>query len=194
LNPIFVQAGAYGAIIVLSIFVFSFLFRGFFWKYIRVRASQGSKFLVKLRNSVRDHFAVGEVKDGFLIYTLDGQTARLSLNEANSGGADPFYWSMAVRWIDVNEATGAICKVNYEPVSGFDPKHFDDLNTRCLQKPIIGMDAQKMTLFIVIGLGVLVAVLAFMTYKNGSAINALTAMIKTLIETKGVVTATGGVI
>jgi hypothetical protein len=187
-----VQALAYGGIILLTILTIAFIFKGFFWKYIKVKTGQGKYLLVKIRNVVRDHYAVGWIDEGFLIFKSntpkDKCKLRLALTDKNA-----IYRSLGVNWIDIDEEKNAICNVNYTPVSGFDSKKFSDLLTRALMRPAITSGQEKIILICVI-LGVLLGLVSvFLLYKNYTLLQNMPTLVakavgQTILNSKGIIT------
>ena len=55
-------------VFVLALAFIGFLQRGFFWPFIRVKVSFGKYVLIKIRAINRDHYRMGEINEGFLIY------------------------------------------------------------------------------------------------------------------------------
>lgn len=169
-NVILIQAMAYGMVMICTILAISVMFRGYFWLYIRVRTSFGKYLMVKIRSTMRDYFAKGWVEDGFLIYKAPDKTLiRIAINSKDK----VVYRCLAVNWIDVDDETHSICKVDYSVANGFDSKKFSDLLTRALMRPAISSMQEK--IIIGICLGALIgagaaAWLSYLSYSNTQVI------------------------
>lgn len=186
MHPVYTQAIYYGIVMLICFLGVGVILRGFFWKYIKVRLSFGKYVMVKVRTVLRDYYAVGWVKDGFLIYKLKGKELRYSLE-----GSMVFYRSIAVTWIDVDEEKGAVSKTDYTPVSGFDVEKFSNLYVRALTSPQVTTNKEKIiiALLVVIVLGVVAAIyISFMGY-NQSMMTArnLPGMINSIKSSVGTV-------
>lgn len=186
LGIILTQTGYYLVVLLLAVLIVSFIQRGFFWKFLKVRLSFGKLILVKLRNPLRDHFAVGHVEDSFLMYKIHKNWRRHAIP-----AKEPiFYRSLGMTWLDVDEVTGAFCKPDYSGVTGFDSQKFQDLYVRALYKPAITNNQDKIIIGCVILLIVLVIVLAFFMYKHQVMLQTIQASLEGL-KTATIVPASG---
>lgn len=185
LLAVLVQAFYYSIAMGFVVVAVSFLLKGFFWSYVKVRFSFGRLLLVKPRSVLHDYVRVGRIEDGFLIYkvkTVDGkEEKRISIDPNNRY----IYRFLTVNWIDVDEEKNALCKCDYTPVMGYDAKKFSDLLVRCLQKPAILNNIDKIIIAGVIGLGILSVVGIYLGYVNMKNTTALT---NTLNAMRGVIT------
>lgn len=170
-SAILVQSAYYGVTIVLTLVAAGLFQRGFFWKYVKVRLSFGRLLMVKIKTVLSDHFAVGRIEDGFLLFKLRGDTLRLSIDDPQS-----IYRCTAINWVDVDEKTNSILLADYSAVSGYDARKFDNLFVRCLTRPTIGEAKDKIILIAVIIVGLLAAgglFLSFQTYDQVSHISGV---------------------
>jgi hypothetical protein len=174
LTEMLLQMGYYFIVAFLVVMTFAVMMRGFLWKFIKVKTSFGKLILVKQRTILRDHFFVGWVENGFLLFNdkKDNKkyVARIVIDMTKS----PVYQCIGVNWVDINEEKSAVCNPDYSVVSGFDTKKFSDLMTRCLQQPILASNNEKiiMILSIVVVLLLLGAIyLGFTTYDKVHLIN-----------------------
>lgn len=160
MDEITAQAIGYGVVLFLAFGIMSVLFRGFFWKYIRVRASMGRLVLVKLRNLSRDHFKIGKVEEGFLIYK-NKEEKRIAVKDFSF-----FYRCMGVSWVDVDEETSSVCAPDYKAVTGFDSERFQSLYTRCLMRPE-GLNTKEIIIIILVLLAIVTAgISVYLGYTN----------------------------
>jgi hypothetical protein len=170
MHPVFIQAFYYAVAMGLSVVVIAFLLRGFFWKFVKVKMSLGRLVLVKIRSKLRDHYKIGEVMEGNLEYKSkdrDGKKTVIRLTIPRD--TYPFYKSIGVTWVDVDEEKNAIAKVNFESVSGFDAVKWNNLFIRALTRPTIGSSKEMLVLIalLIIGLAALAAVyFGYMNYKE----------------------------
>lgn len=180
MHPIFQQTLFYGIVVLLAFFAIGAIQNGFFWKYLRVRMSFGKFILVKIRAVNRDHYAVGSIDEGFLVYKSNGEVKRISLEDSSG-----FYKSISVSWIDVDEKKNCVCKADYSVVDGFDAVKFNDLYVRCLYKPVISSSQEKIVLGLLIICVIGILVLGIVIYKLDARITGLQnimAALKTATE------------
>lgn len=175
MHPVFIQAFYYGLVMVMSISFAGVLLRGFFWKYIKVRLSFGKYVMVKIRSPLRDHYAVGWVEEGFLVYKIKQEKEKYTLRLAISQDTKPFYRSLAVMWVDVDEERHAIAGTNYVGVCGFDAQKHSDLHTRALYRPSLESNKDKIMFYLIIA-SALIALgalyFAFQSYNSASLLRA----------------------
>jgi hypothetical protein len=193
MHPVITQAIYYGIVMILSVLLISFLQRGFFWKYVKVRASFGKYVLVKLRAVNRDFFAVGWVEDNFLVYKSHGQRRQHSLQKA---GSKAFYKSLGVTWIDIDETTNGIGLHDYSTATGYDAATFSNLYERTLYAPEVKDPKEKIMFVLIIGgaiASIAAAIMAFMAMQgNVDLTDQITKLVKIIAE-KAVVTGGKGV-
>lgn len=183
-TDILIQAACYGFAMLIPIGLIAILFKGFFFKYIRARASFGRLVLVKIRSSLRDHYALGKVEDGFLIYKANKEEKRLAIDDPSA-----FYKSLAVSWVDVDEVKNAIAKADYSTVPGFDAIKVNDLYVRALQRPAIAGTQDKIIMGLIALVGVLTLVsigFGYLIFTQGKdllpAINGVSSTCSALAE------------
>jgi hypothetical protein len=162
------QTLSYGAVLLLSIMFFSFLLRGFFWKFLKVKMSMGRLILIKCRTPVRDFFYIGEIEKGFLIFKFKEENrkhvGRISIDTSKF---TPFYKCLGVLWVDINEEKSAIMLHDYTAVSGFDVRKYSDLLLKALQQPTIQSNREKIIiglLIVVILVLIAIGILGFYNY------------------------------
>jgi hypothetical protein len=151
-NPILMQTISYTVVLVIALLIISFLQKGFFWAYLRVRASFGTLVLVKVRAVNRDYFRIGKIEESFLVFKGTSGDRRLSIPSH-----DVFYRCLAIAWIDVDDTKGAIMKPSYEAVGGFDSEKHNSLYVRALYRPSILGTREN---FIIGGIIIIIIVLA----------------------------------
>ena len=191
LSAIFLQTFYYAVVMLLGFLTVSFLLRGFFWKYIKVRMSFGRLILVKVRSTIRDYFLIGWIEEGFIVLARKREKFRISIKPEDK----PFYRALAINWLDVSEDNWAICKTDYSTVSGFDTRKFSDLMTRALMRPSVTSNEEKIVMVMIIVSILISLVVAFLVWKNGQDISALKNNIpEMLANMKGTITGGGSVI
>lgn len=192
MHPIYEQAVYYGILMVITILIVSLFFKGFFWKYVKVRLSFGRYAMVKVRNVLRDYFTVGWIEEGMLTYKgLDKKKMMISIADKKKSA----YRCLNVFWFDVDENKNCIGYTDYSTDSGFDARKFSDLLTRALMKPAITSGYEKMILGALVVLGIMLIASIYLSFKNMTAIDALTRSIPQIANSlKGVVTGSNSVI
>ena len=181
LGDLLIQTLYYAIVMGLSIGLIALLMRGFFWKYLKVKTSFGKYFIVKVRTTLRDYFLVGWVQDGFLIFKQNKIVKRISLKHE----PNPFYRTLGVNWVDIDEEKGAICKPDYSTVTGHDLETEGNLYVRAVTKPSVADNQQRIMLLLLLGIGIGIIAVAFLSYSNYGALNELTLRVAELAS-KGV--------
>ena len=190
MNPLLVQILAYAVVIALGFFSVSFILKGFFLKYLRVRGSMGSKVMVKVRNQLRDWYVVGWVEEEFLCYNVKGESFfdKVKVRIVLPKNEKVFYKSLGILFIDVDEEKKAICCTNYEPITGYDAVKFDALIKRALYRPSIGNQIEKVILILCIVILLAAIIIGFIVYKDYKLTQTIVPQIANLIATsKGTV-------
>lgn len=168
LHPVFIQAFYYAIVMVLMTFCIAFLQKGFFWKYVKVRMSFGKLVLVKVRAINRDYYATGTIEEEFLIYQFNKNTKRIKIEDNKA-----FYRCLAVSCIDVDERKNCVITVDYSSTNGFDAIKYNDLYLRALYKPSIIDKKEKIMQILLIGIGLGVLIIAFLTWQNYATLSAI---------------------
>lgn len=175
MHPILVQTISYAVVLLLALLIVSFLQRGFFWKYFRVRLSFGKLIMVKVRAINRDFYRVGRITEGFLIYKGDKNNKRLVIKDKSC-----FYRSLAVTWVDVDDETNAISKVDYTTVSGFDAVKYNDLFLRALYKPNIADTKEKLIIGAIVIIGLMVIGCLYFQYVTNKDVSHIISIVEGL--------------
>ena len=175
MHPILTQTIYYGVVLLLSITIISFLQKGFFWKYVRVKLSFGKFILVKVRAVNRDYYRVGHIQESFLIYKGHKNDKRLVIQDKGV-----FYRCMGVSWVDVDDQKNALMKADYEPVSGFDAVKYNDLYLRALMKPTIADTKEKLIIASIIIIGLICIGTLFFVYTMSKDISIIKAVVQGL--------------
>jgi hypothetical protein len=103
---------AYVGVAVLIFFVLNFLTKGYIWMYLRVKASQGKKILVRLNASNKRGYSVGKYEEGFLVFkNLGKQQMRHALNSA--AYKELMFQEMGVDVIEFDEIGNKCLKTDF---------------------------------------------------------------------------------
>jgi len=175
MNPIFAQALSYFTILMMAILLFSLTQRGFFFPFLRVKLSFGRLVLVKIRAVNRDYYKPGRIEEGFLVYKGSTGEKRLSIPDPSA-----FYRSLQCNFVDVDEEKNAICKPNYEIITGFDAEKYNSLYLRALYKPSIMDNKEKIMIGMLIAILLFQVLLAYFIYKTNGNMEGLTASIQSI--------------
>lgn len=191
MNPIITQTIYYGILMIATILCISFIMKGFFWQYMKVRMSFGKYVMVKIKKINRDDYAVGRIEEGFLVYKCKDTKAEKRIAIADGS---VIYRSLAIAWIDTDGQKNSIIKhTDDKEVSGFDATKTSNLLTRALTKPSTNfLDQGRITIFLLIGIGIAVLIVGYISYMNYTNIPALSAQIASLSER--MITNTTGVV
>lgn len=186
MNPLLTYVLSGCVLMLLLVFAISFLFRGFFFKYLKVKASFGKLVLVKMRSTLRDYFAVGKVEEGMLIFKFNEDVKSIPVDMKTN----PFYRCLGVSWVDLEEETNAICKTDYSGVPGWDPIKINNLLVRALTRPTVNSGKENL-MIILVGLAIIgIIVVIVLSVKNGNALQGIASSMSNFISSaKGTILA-----
>lgn len=194
-DMVLLQTFYYGAVAVLTLFFCGAFMRGFFVDYFKVRTSFGKLVMVKIRTPLRDYFAKGEVKEGFLIYKLKTGFRKYDVIRLNiPKDVNPFYKCMSVNWVDVDDEKNAITNTQYSTVKGFDAVKHNNLLTRALMKPQIASGQEKIMLFLIVVTLILSLASAYLAYSGYAGVQTLQQNLPGMIKNLAGTVTGGGVI
>lgn len=186
-NQIFIQAGYYGVVMVLSLFIVGIIMRGFFWKFVRVRLSFGKYVLAKIRAVNRDYYRVGWVEEEFLVFkSKKGGERRIPIPDNSY-----FYRSVGLSWVDVDDKSSSLTKPDYSTQNTFDAEKYDNLYKRALTRPQINDKMEKVLLAAAIIAAIAAIIAVAIGYKSMNDISILNIAVESL--KKGVIIGSGGV-
>lgn len=164
MNEMFINLVYYIVVMVLTLLGCGFIQKGFFWKYLKVRASMGRLVLIKIREINRDDYKVGEIEGGKLKYTVKGKDKKLIMIPKNK---PVFYKTIGITMIDIDSEKNAVCCVDYSSLEGFDAEKYNDLLLRALYKPKIDNNREKMIITCLVILLIAVAFIGYMLMQQG---------------------------
>lgn len=144
-------------VIALLVFAFfSWLFRGFMMPYLKVKASRGSKVLVKVRNPLVDYYSIG-VPDGKVV-RISLKTGKEKKDVSISIPSTAFYRSLGVICVDMDEESCAVITRDYNVISTHDAVTTNNLMVRQKMAPndTRNKDIWVMVLLVLILVGVVV--------------------------------------
>lgn len=172
---IWIQAGYYFIVMVITIFLIGIFQKGFWGHFVRVKLSFGRLLMVKIKAVNRDYFRTGRIEDGFLIYksiNKDEEEKRMVISDSNE-----IYYAVGCRWIDVHEELNCILSPDLSGVTGFDAVKFSNLYVRALTKPVISDKKEKILIMGFFLLVVLMVVVGFLVYKQGMQLDKIAILI-----------------
>lgn len=160
---------------ILMLIPFAFIggvwLRGFFFTFLKVKASGGRRCMVRGWNLTHWRFVAGEVKDGFLTFKHLKETHRIEIT-----GSD-FYRMLKLDWVDVDFTDNTITRRQGERGTPFDAVKFDNLFVRCLFKPTIG-DTKTTIIIALLAFCILLALvslgLSYQTYEMVKGLGSIT--------------------
>ena len=193
MHPIFVQAGYYSIVMLITIIFVSAMLRGFFWKYVKVRTSFGKYVLIKMTSKLRDYFIIGWVEENQLKFNYKkiGDKKKILSSLPMPTGIKPEYRALGVNWIDVDEEKMAII-VPATPdqralVSTNDVETTDQLLRRRIEEPNTNTSMEKVILVLVIITGAIALVVAYMVWKGNANDQIILSAINTLKQSSPVI-------
>lgn len=166
----FMLAGA--VLMLVPIFVIAYFQAGFFGAWMKTRAGRGKYVLIKMRSKLRDHFTTGEIVGEFIVTGKKEKSRRYLLQDKNGTS---IYRAWGIACVDIDEASGAVCSVNYQAVSGFDAEKFEGLYIRALYRPDLEESKEKLILIAIAACIAIGLVGLFLTWNISQQIAALGA-------------------
>lgn len=156
MNPIFTQMISYFVVLIMALVVVGFLMRGFFWTFLRAKTSGGKLIMIKLRTLTRPVYKIGKIEEGDLVFKKGKNQVRI-----NNISKEDIYRDMGVFFVEVDDETSQIIKVNLEGKTGFDPEKYNSLYLRALYRPTL---LDQKTQIIIILLVVVILALIFIFF------------------------------
>lgn len=144
--------------------------RGFFFPFLKVKASQGRLVLVRLRGSVRDHYTTGDPVDGTLRFKVKKDYRTINMEPL------AIYRSWNMNCIDIDEEKNSIILRDGQHVEGFDAQKFDDIIERALKKPNFDNNKQLVVLILLIIIILVLLANAGMTYQLYKAVTQVNSI------------------
>jgi len=170
-SPIFTQAIYYGVVLILAIFIVSFMQKGFFWKFIRVKLSFGSRILVEKRSIPNYTYRVGFTEGGFLKFK-DKKEGRSFVNRiALPEGKNVFYKSMGCWRVDIDPDKNCLLEPSLVGIQSYDPQRFDELMAAAIEAK--EPSKEKIILISLVILGILVGVSLYFLYNNSKVLEQI---------------------
>lgn len=158
---------SYTLVLLIGFFVINFLSNGFFWTFIRVKASRGKKPLVMVHGILDKYYKIGEF-EGNILKWKDKEKNKRSLQVQKND----VYRSIGVNCVEVDDEKNAVITKDFDAVPGFDAVKFDNLLVRALYKPSIDVPQKIEKVLIIIIIGAL-AFVAWKVMTIESMVNAL---------------------
>lgn len=131
MNPIITYTLTYALLLLLFLGLVQFLTNGFFFTFMKVKASRGKKVLIEVRSKLETYSVVGTIEEGFLLFKdrpakAEGKTKRLKLPN------NAVYRKFNLNFVGVDEEKNSILIPSETEVAGFDPIKFEGLHVRAL--------------------------------------------------------------
>ena len=155
-------------LMLIPIGLISWFQSGFFFPWIRTRASRGKKILIKQRGKVRDHFTTGKIDGDFLIFGKEEHKKRILIDKIN------IYTCWGVSVVDIDESSNNLATVDYTVSEGFDAEKYESLYTRTLYRPLLDEGGRDMLILVLIIIIIIaVAVVGFLTWTVGQQVASI---------------------
>lgn len=160
LYDLFLQVIAYAIIIFGIVFLMNFLTKGFVLKYLKVKASRGTKQLIRLHRTTGIQYFVGKTEDGEVSFNTNRKTKKhYKVSKYN------VHREMGVDVFEIDEEMSTVKTQNWRVSNGHNTDHFDGLLVRALEKPNLVDKTKEMILFIMnIAQCIMLAAALFLLY------------------------------
>lgn len=133
----------YCVIFIATIIFMNFLSKGYLATFLRVKASRGKWLLVRAFSLTGKYYAIGKFKEDNIIYTA--RDKKVCTYDVKKGDV---FREMGVDTIEIDEVNGAVLSPDYSEAGGYDPKKFDNILTRALQRPELRDNQEKIILML----------------------------------------------
>lgn len=145
LYDLILQVIAYAIVIAGIIALLNFLTSGYVLKYIRVRASRGTRLMVRVHGITGIRYRIGQIKDKTLQFKDEGKLKKYEkVNKYN------IFKEAAVQTVEVDEVSNSVRTVNWQSTPGHDTDHFDNLLVRALERPNLADKTKETIMFLLI--------------------------------------------
>ena len=155
INDFVMVIGSYTAIIFIAFFIVGWLQAGFFMPFLKVKTSRGKKILVRIRKPTGSDFVPAVEKEGQLSFKYFKEKKLISNYKTG------IYRSFNMNCVDVDPETWAVVTTSFEAVSTNDPNKTDSLIERALLKPGEKSLKEKIIIFLLILIAVVVIFVAY---------------------------------
>jgi len=186
LKEMMMIGASYIAIILIGFALMNFLTGGFLIKFLRVKASNGKRVLVKVKGVTDHYYKTGKISEKALTYRARAQKEDkiITIPDGNV-----LYRSMKVWCIDVDEDTNQVILPSGELSDTYDAEKYDQLITRAMYKPSL-MDKNEKIMLLMIGaviLGVVIIIFYTKTMdKNVTTLLTQVSELNKMVSTSGV--------
>lgn len=146
----------------IPVFLIGFVWlRGFFFSIMRVKASGGSKALIRGWNVTGYAWRVGKLSDGWLVYKWGKNNRRLKVSK------EDFYQMLKVNVIDIDFDSNTITRRGYVQGTPHDAEKTENYYVRAITAPNL-VETKTLVILIMLGLiiaiGIITAGLVFKSY------------------------------
>lgn len=172
------QAAIYGGVLLMAIMGMAFIFRGFFFPYLRVKASLGRLVLVNCRAVNRNFFRVGKVEESCLKFKKHKQKIDIPI----PSDINCFYRCLGVSWINIDDEKNAIILADMSSIEGYDAEKYSELLERALYKPSITDNKTKLILLLQLISVIVLIVILFMIVNNGKQFTLIKNQLITIAD------------
>lgn len=166
----------YGLFAMIVVYVgMNFFLGGLLKPFMRVKRSRGKKVLVRIRNPVQDYFCDGKIEEGVLIFSDRAKVIRRIPMQPRVVSR-----AAGVFWVEIDDEKNCFfARESGAAVATYDAARVDSYIVRALVRPgLFGDNTVKVLLFLVVVLLIAVIAVGFLTYKNGTAVQALAAAVQ----------------
>lgn len=119
------------AILGFAMIIVSFVQKGFFWKFFRVKTSFGKFTMIRLKEVNQWNYAIGQIIEGYLIFKTKDGVKRINITDKKF-----LYRSLGCTWLDLDNPTNALIEPSSnQATQTHDALKTDSLFKRCLYRP-----------------------------------------------------------
>jgi hypothetical protein len=172
-----IMVAMYIAVMFCTIFFLNFLTNSFLFTYIRVKASRGKQFFLRINYVGGRYYRIGKLKDtasGLVQYKDHSKDVR----SFNIDRTDVVV-EMGVKCIEYDETTNSVIRKDYTATNSHNTEKVDSMLERALYKPQL-MDKSMIQIFMIILLVVIFCGVAYLIFNQLKIKAAIDVILPTL--------------
>jgi hypothetical protein len=158
-----IMVGMYFVIMCCTIFFLNFLTNSFLFTYLRVKATRGKSFFLRINYVGGRYYRLGKLKDASsgLVQYKDQAKVIHSFNINREDVVN----EMGVKCIEYDESTNSVIRKDYSATNSHNTEKIDSLIERALYKPQL-MDKSVIQILMIIILVIILCAVIYLIFKD----------------------------
>jgi hypothetical protein len=150
--------GSYAGLVSMLLFALNWITKGFIVKYLKVRASKGSKVLATIVSPTDNYYAIGAYADGAFKYTTRSGTGKTCTDVKT----DDIFSVMSVFGININETDDTVIRRNGDVRAAISASSADDYYDRIIKAKELTNNLDKFIVGVLIIAVIGIVIIGFM--------------------------------